>query len=734
MRRTLLFAVIFKVLTGTSLVCAQATQTPGSGDEDKEPAPKLDAITVEGKPWMYNRATRYSHSMPEVDGAMITVTKKTSVVKLDEQAPVINNNQRELFNRLPGIVIAEQQDPTQLNLSYRGIGNPQESEYVLVLQDGIPIALDWFGYPTAYYLPVPQTVDSIQMIRGGSGLLYGPQPQPVINYISRLPDPDHAVTGVTEQVLGSDGLFSSFNKITGTDGALGYLADFNYQQSDGQRENGDYDLNSGDVRLTYKLDADQDLRFDFLGYALDSGLPGFLTVQQFNANPDLTTTSADHLWTDRYTGTLRYDRRYGDTGLLTVKLWTGNTEVVHRTDTYPGGVPGRASKNDQEFKFTGLDARTVQRWGRGNAFTIGTTVYHSSSDWTVFDNLDPHAGQNDTSGTLSYDNHSTTDYGSLFAENVFRFEKFHLVPSARFEHQKIGTNEKFALASHTGPLVQGNLTRNVALFGIGIGNDFGKGNETYANLSQGYRPVRYRDIASNRSRLNANNDPDTTDYLTFEAGIHGWPSLGLFYDVSVFQVNSKNRIESQSDGRGGSTNVNSGDARNRGLEAEVDYDLLRLSGGQPSDQHLDLFFNISVLDAEITHSITLENAANPNGPTLAGNTPAYAPNHVIKAGLNWREQGRYSMSLTGQSTGEQYWADNNQARVAGNVVVAPAKIPSYTVFDFSGDYQLSHHLHLLAGVSNLLDEHYYSRVFFVNGGIEPAVGRSYHLGASYDFN
>ena len=78
----------------------------------------------------------------------ITVTKKTSVVQLTDVPTIIDNNQRELFDRLPGIVLAEQQNPTELNLSYRGLGNPQESEYILLMQDGIPLEMDWIGYPT----------------------------------------------------------------------------------------------------------------------------------------------------------------------------------------------------------------------------------------------------------------------------------------------------------------------------------------------------------------------------------------------------------------------------------------------------------------------------------------------------------------------------------------------------------------------------------------------------------
>src|SRR5271168_1242510 len=147
-------------LASAPLAAAQTAQTEDSGlsGTDARPAATGSSsapVVVRSKPWLFNTETRYSHSLPEVDGATITVIKKTSVVEFQEQPTVIDNNQRELFDRLPGIVLAEQQNPTQLNLSYRGLGNPQESEYILLLQDGIPLELDWIGFPTLYSIPVP---------------------------------------------------------------------------------------------------------------------------------------------------------------------------------------------------------------------------------------------------------------------------------------------------------------------------------------------------------------------------------------------------------------------------------------------------------------------------------------------------------------------------------------------------------------------------------------------------
>src|SRR5579885_2733466 len=90
--------------------------------QDGADATRLPPVVVEEKPWNFNRETRYSHLLPEVDGTHITVTKKNTVVDLDDQPTIIDNNQRELFERMPGLLISEQQNPGQLNINYRGIG------------------------------------------------------------------------------------------------------------------------------------------------------------------------------------------------------------------------------------------------------------------------------------------------------------------------------------------------------------------------------------------------------------------------------------------------------------------------------------------------------------------------------------------------------------------------------------------------------------------------------------
>ena len=179
LRRSILPAVLTAALLPFAAAAASPQQQSVTTGE-KTPATNLPGVDVHGYDWRKYVKAKLAHQMPEVDGALITVTKKTTVTHLDRQPTVIGNNLDQLLVRSPGLQVSEQPTPTQFNLSYRGIGNPQESEFVLVMQDGIPLEGDWIGFPTLYAFPMTQSLSQVQLIRGGSSLLYGPEPAPAL--------------------------------------------------------------------------------------------------------------------------------------------------------------------------------------------------------------------------------------------------------------------------------------------------------------------------------------------------------------------------------------------------------------------------------------------------------------------------------------------------------------------------------------------------------------------------
>jgi Fe(3+) dicitrate transport protein len=658
---------------------------------------------------------KLDHIMPEVDGTQITVTKKTSVTRLDLVPTIVANNQRELFSRTPGLFVSEQQAPTQFNMSYRGLGNPQEAEFVLVLQDGIPISTDWVGFPTLYYMPLPQSLAEVQLIRGGSSLLYGPNPAPAVNLVSKRPAPDAPLGGYSENVVGSNGLFSSYNTVEGSSGPFSARVNFGYVKSNGQRDNGHSRVIQGDAYVAYRPTASSTWHVDFHDHDSSAGDPGKLSFAQFENDPSQAVTPFNRNWVHRTSVTLGNDTDLGNGWLSEAKFWSA-WQTLYQRSAAAGPSPATTTLVEEKFRSQGLDWRFRKRWGKGNALTFGTVLHHDDApfrQWTSTNILAPR-GSHD--GVPRLDQARDSWYGAIFAENVFRLPgRWHIVPSFRLEHEKIRIHETVKPPFLSRPLIKQSASRTIPMFGLGAGFDFGNQNETYFSVSQGYRPVRFFDVASPFSNVAPGGVPEASKSLSWEAGVHGTPVKGLFYDASLFWIDFKNRIETIVISPTESVFQNSGDTRHRGFEGEISYDVL---ARRDNGMHLTLFGNVSLLDARFTKS---------NLPNRAGNKPAFAPDVTAKYGISLRRDGNFDVSLTGSTVSSQFFQDSNApVGTPGSANFIPAKIPGYTVLDLAGDWQVTRNLRLLAGISNLTDRKYYNRVF--QNGIEPGLRRTVYAG------
>jgi Fe(3+) dicitrate transport protein len=112
---------------------------------------------------------------------------------------------------------------------------------------------------------------------------------------------------------------------------------------------------------------------------------------------------------------------------------------------------------------------------------------------------------------------------------------------------------------------------------------------------------------------------------------------------------------------------------------------------------------------------------------LVGNTPAFAPDFLVRGGISFQKENCFDIALTAVYVSQQFWQDTN----VGSPAIPKAKIPSYKTFNLSGDWYITKNLRLIAGISNLTDEKYYDRVF--GNGIEPAPRRSGYASVSLAF-
>jgi Fe(3+) dicitrate transport protein len=693
----------------TLAVLAVAVAQPLSAlAQEAVPERTLPAIEVTDA---RNSVEAARNQMPDVtaDGR-IMAGKHTTVVQLDEQPVIINNNLNQVFARVPGLFVSDQQIPSIFNVNYRGLGNPHESEFVAFFENGIPLAADPIGYATIYYLPPSQRIQSVEFIRGGTGLLYGPQLGPAVNFVTRRADP--ANTGLhysTEHAGGTDGFYSTFNEASWGDGTWGTYVEFDHRRADGERDNADYGVFGGRFSLAYQAVASTRVGFDFYAYRSDSGEGGRLTQAEFATNPTLTNTPNNRVFIDNYFGALTLDHDWGDYGSTHAKVWGHYMDRFSRRAGV--GLAGPTTLDRREFTTFGLDVRHVLPWSMAgdHIATVGYTVFHTEAPRTQFRNPD----QTSSAEVIPvFDQQVNVLYNAIFAENAFRFGNATIAPAVRFEHIDYDANESLRQDAQT-PF---NFDRTVEslLFGIGLSYDLPMQTQLYANVSESYRPPTFDDVVSPNRNFRP-GQTDATGSRNYELGFRGAPFIGARFDVALFQIDVSDRIETQSDGIN-EFRFNSGDSRHRGVEFDIGYDpLARLNNGES----LEVFASATFLDAEITSS---RNAA------LVGNTPGFAPEYVGRLGVIYQAQDRLKLSLTSTLVDSQFWQDSNAPRTVRGQTV-DAEIPAFQVVDMAAEFRINQDWMVFSGINNIADERYYSRVR--NDGIEVAPDRTFYAGVRF---
>jgi Fe(3+) dicitrate transport protein len=690
---------------GAALLQAQGQNAPQNSEN-------LDAVVVTAE--SEADATVQDPWLPPVVGASIFSGKKSAVIDFDNQPQIAGNNYRQALSQTPSLLLSEESSPL-VSIGYRGLA-PHRTQFTQMLRDGLPIHADQFGYPEAYYTPPLDTVDRIEFLHGGASLQYGPQPGGSLNYITHRPRTDKEFSLRTQHVFGSDDLYSTFTSTDGTVGNLGYYAYFNHRQSDGFRSaNSDYDLDTGAVKLLYTLENGGNLIFSVDSYKETHGEPGGLSRSAFFAGDRSATRLDDTMTIERDSATLTYEVEPTSDSFFTSSVWWVDYSrySARQRSSLPlfGTVPNLNSNTIelQEFTTLGWDTRYRVNWGseKQHTFTSGVQLYHTDSPRHDYRG----AASDATTGTLRNQSEREVFYAPIFAENRFQFGKFSITPGLRIENswqevKEIVNVEKTAAMT---PLGSKDEQATVVLGGLGLEYEWQPGSAVYANVSQGYRPAIFSEAVPTGGTAFVNDDLEEGKSLEYEIGVRSRPTDWFSIDTSVFLFEFTDQIGSV--GVPGGTSVeNVGDSRHFGLDVATSIDLLALARGSKSEQTLEWFFNATLLDAEFTE-----------GPR-EGNTPQYAADFIVRTGLTYTHGDRGMVTLSSTWVDDHYGDDANGANFY---------VPAYNVWDLTAEVRVHENLRLLAGINNLFDEDYFSRVR--GDGIDPANGRNFYVGASLEF-
>lgn len=693
----------------------------------------LPDVTVVGR----NSKSDYQQ-MPEIVGTNIYAGKKNALIVLDNvQGNVVSNTMRQVLAKVPGIHIWES-DPSgiQIGIAARGL-SPNRSWEFNVRQNGYDIAADPFGYPEAYYNPQLQAVQRIEIVRGQGSLQYGPQFGGLVNYILRNgSEINKPFEFETQQTVGSNGLFNSYNAVGGKKGKVHYYSFFDHRNGDGWRENSRYYTNAGYGTVTYNFTTKFSLTAEVMRSHIRSQQPGGLTDAQIKQDAQQSFRSRnwfDITWT---TPALIANYKINENTRWNTKLFgtigdRNSVGFLQSITTKDSINPATLSYNNRvvnldQYRNYGLESRIITDYHLGkmkNTLSGGIRLYTGTTT--------RQADGKGTTGT-GYDVTVTGNYPrditfkssnvAAFVENIFRInDKFLIIPGIRYEWLEGSSSGRNGYTFGGAEIILQNITRGRSFVLAGIGTEYHitKATEVYANISQAYRPIQFANLQAPPTTDVV--DPDLKDAKGYniDLGYRGKVKNFLQFDVSGFYLQYDNRVGTITVSGTPSYRLitNVGSSTSKGFEGYVEFNPIRAFG---KSQHGDLiiFGSYGYTDAKYSGD---HKDANTKGKKVEN-----APTNIFRGGVTGGYKG-FLLTAQISSVGETFSDANNTIATSANGNTG--LIPSYTVTDFTAKYKFSKGLNLKAGINNLFDERYFTRRAggYPGPGALPADGRTFFI-------
>lgn len=693
---------------------------------DSLPARNLNAVTVKGA------RSILVQSLPNTHGTFLMGGKRSESIRINDlDANVAQKNPRQVFARIPGVFIYDMDGTgNQINIATRGL-DPHRSWENNIRQNGVLTNSDMYGYPASHYSPPMESIERIELVRGTGSLQYGAQFGGMLNYITKRPDSTRQFVFESVNSVGSFGLVSSYNAISGTVGKWSYYAYYYRRHSEGYRQNSKSDAQAQFGRIHYQANAR-------LGFTAELGrstyiyqIPGPLTDSMFAQNPRQSTRSRNYFNPDIYIPSLKMEWQLGS---RTRMLWTTSTVLGPRNSVQLDAfatVPDTISHTTAQYKNRQVDVDHF------HSYTTEVRVLHSYALGGITGNLaagvqlmstDLHRQQLGvgTTGTdfdltlvgpFKRDLHYKTQNLAVFAENQFQLtDRLSVSPGIRVER---GTTHMRGTISYYDPAnLPTDISHHFALLGINAQYRVNDAVKVYGGWSQAYRPVVFKDIipASVYERIDKNLK-DAYGYNA-EIGIEGrWQ--GLHLNLTVFDLLYRNRLGTllltNADGSNYIFRTNIGDSRSTGVEALVEAQLFRtahvlVSGFSSTAYNYARYINGAV-------------SAGTENRSVKGNQVESAPRWTSRNGLSVR-YGTASLTLQYSYVARTFSDPLNTAVPSANGAIGP--VPAYSLWDLSGSWQLRRNLHLRGSINNLLNTQYFTKrpTFYPGPGVWPSDGRS----------
>jgi len=556
----------------------------------------------------------------------------------------------------------------QSEVSMGGFGE-NSGQRVLILLDGHRLntadlgQINWLSIPLGL-------IESVEVIQGGQSALYGNNAVGgVIKINTRRP---------TDQLAGqaqaSVGSFDSYNgrfALTGAKGGLGYSVHAEHDETDGYRENSQFEADAAGLKLEWNPGDWFSAFVSVNAVESEYGLPGPLNRAEVAEDYNQSTQQDN----------------YGEED--TVHTRSGVRICLNDRSSF--GLSGGYVSKDVYALY--LDPSFSEIKTDYDLYSLNPTLTYEDESMTISVGLDYFKDEIEVRasyGDTDFERDTMATYGSL---SLNLNEDLIFTGSARLARvQTDGVQSGFELDE---------VDDEQVAWSIGLVQQLASNARIYTTARRFFRYattdelIQYLPPSYNPS---ANLNLDAEHGHEFEVGsdwVYGDLSLGgrIFYQWMNDEIIYN----------GGSGNINLDQTRRFGGDLNTKYVF---------SESLSMSFNYAWVQAMF------------NGGDYDGSEVPLVPEHKFRLEIDYRQSEAISYSL-----GASYTDDTN---VGGDFVNKERSLDDHILFDVGARYVMNENVEFFMSVDNLFDKEYISTAFGPDA-LYPGVGRSGRIGLLWKF-
>lgn len=602
---------------------------------------------------------------------------------------------------MPGLnVVDEEGAGLRLNVGVRGL-DPDRSRNVLMLEDGIPIALNPYGEPEMYFTPAIEKMSRIEVLKGSGQILFGPQTiGGVVNMITA--DPPEQSTSQLRIRTGSGGNLSTYASHGSTHGRIGYLVSYLNKRADNMGPTR-FNLNDISTKLRMRLSDRSTLGIKLGAYSESSnatyigltqtmyekGNEDFVRMAPFDFIPVRRyTISATHQlrineelqWQNTlFAYTISRNWRRQDFSSVPVQNTTG---IIWGDPTIADGAIYMLNSNGQRnrtFYVGGIESQL--KWTKGiQQLHIGTRLLTEKANEQFWIGSRP----DENLGFLRDNERRRGSAVSLYAnESVQLGSRLNLHGGVRLEHYDYERNifrGRFIRNGVTAVIdtnvLAGNLTTAV-IPGIGFNFTVREQLIFFGGIHKGFAPPRIKDAITTTGTT---NDLDAEQSWNTEIGLRSSVEDHFTMELTLFRMDFQNQIipVSQSSGNVNATGLaNGGKTMHKGIELGVAWDLGKWMNKQYS---LVITSNITLVDSRYVADRFIYTGNNKIN--VRNNKLPYAPELMMNASVEWSDKSGNGIRISSNYVSVQYSDELNTLIPSANGRIG--KIDARHIMDATG--------------------------------------------------